>query len=181
MRQWQNKDGSLTEAGRKHYGYGDGSYDRVSKNSVNAAKARYKAAYKDYNKKFNDAYGYSSRHSISQFFGKNKETSNKKWEDTYDAGVKSDKAKDRYKKLKQERKNAVRDVYKTLQKDASLGERFMYTDGTRKLAAKYIVDNNMSYDEAMSSVHKEAWKNAAIAYIAGGLGSIAYYEITKNN
>lgn len=23
LRQWQNKDGSLTEAGRKHYGYGD--------------------------------------------------------------------------------------------------------------------------------------------------------------
>lgn len=43
LRQWQNKDGSLTEAGRKHYGYGSGVSTRKEKwIAFKDAKQKYK-------------------------------------------------------------------------------------------------------------------------------------------
>ena len=42
LRRWQNEDGSLTEAGRKHYGYGDSRYD-TKQNFKNAKSELQKA------------------------------------------------------------------------------------------------------------------------------------------
>ena len=51
QRQYQNEDGSLTAAGREHYGYGE------ARSKMQSAKAKYKAAQKAYGKAFNKASG----------------------------------------------------------------------------------------------------------------------------
>ena len=43
-RRWQNEDGSLTSAGREHYGYGE------ARSRVASAKAAYKSANREYSK-----------------------------------------------------------------------------------------------------------------------------------
>lgn len=81
----------------------------------------------------------------------------------YDSELK--RANDNYKKAKRERKQQIKDTYKDLNKKASLGEKLAYNNATRKRAAKYIVDNNMSVSEATKKAKGDAWRNT-VAFTA---------------
>lgn len=76
---------------------------------------------------------------------------------------------------KVERKNNINKVYKKLNSSSTFAERVVYNDATRKKAAKYIVDNNMSVSEATRKAKQVAWVNTAI--ISGVLGAKLYKDI----
>lgn len=87
-------------------------------------------------------------------------------------------AKSAYKQAKTERNQKIKDTYKSLNKNASLGEKLTYSSGTRKVAAKYIVDNNMSVAEATKKAKGDAWRNtAAFVAVYGGVTVASLYKM----
>ncbi len=91
---------------------------------VARAKAAYKAANKQYSKDFNRASSYSSRHLISQYFGKNKKTSNDNWGKAYDSATAANKAKKAYKQAKTNLKRSnVKNYSKQYNKASSMSDR----------------------------------------------------------
>lgn len=157
-RRWQNKDGSLTPAGEKRYN---------SAGDVKSTKAAYKQANKEYNKSFNKAYNRAS--AAYSPFKKHREANDKRWEDVYDKAGQLREAKTAYKdaKFKQKvdntrQKQAIKDTHKELRKQTSFKDKLMYNDATRKQAAKYIVKNNMSVEEATKKANADARRNTAI-------------------
>lgn len=53
----------------------------------------------------------------------------------------------------------------------SFGEKLLFNSTTRKKAAKYVVDNNMSMKEARKKANKQALRNtAAFIGVYGGIG-----------
>lgn len=142
---------------------------------VQSTKAQYKQAKKDYNKAYNKAYSYSSRHTIGQFTNKKKKAeSNRRWNDTYDKANAVEKAKTDYKQAKTERKDKINSTYRDIQKNTSLGEKLIYNDATRRKAAKYVVDRNMTMQDAKNKANADARRNTAIY-----LGAIGAYTVAN--
>ena len=81
------------------------------------------------------------------------------------------RAKAEAKAAKKERKAAIKSTYKQLQKEATFAEKLQGNDATRKLAAKYIVDNGMTVSEAKNKAYDVAKRNTAI--VLGAYGAIA--------
>lgn len=145
------------------------------RNRYDAAKANYKSAKKVYKKSFNEAYDKSmAAWSPSK---KHRQENDARWEKAIKDADKANKAQNSYKKAKQERKYAINKTYADINKKASFGERFIYNDATRKKAAKYIVDNNMSVADANKRAKKDAWVNSAI--IGGAIGAISVASLYK--
>lgn len=71
---------------------------------VRKAKDEYKKANKQYSKDYNRAYGYSARHPITQWHGKNKKESDSRWHKAYDSATVANKAQENYKKIKKKYK-----------------------------------------------------------------------------
>ena len=67
---------------------------------------------------------------------------------------------------KKERRAEIKSTYKTIKKDTSFHEKMFFNSPTRKLAAKYVVDHNMSMSEARSKAHDVAIKNTVNAMLA---------------
>lgn len=83
-----------------------------------------------------------------------------------------------HKQAKTERKQKIKDTYKSLNKNASLGEKLIYNAATRKKAAKYVVDNNMSIDDARKKANKQAVRNtAAMMAVYGGVAVASLYKM----
>lgn len=65
-----------------------------------------------------------------------------------------------------------------LNKQASTKDKIIYNNATRKKAAKYIVNNNMTVKEATAKSKKDAWRNTAVIMGAyGGLSVAALYKM----
>lgn len=145
-----------------------------------SAKEDYKTAKKAYNKSFNKAYNYSSLHAIGQYTNKNeKAESNRRWNDALDKAGKLNDAQKAYKQVKADRKQKIKDVQRDINKKTTLGERLLYNDATRKKAAKYIVDNNMSVKEANQRAKSDAKKNTAVILAAYGAVTMGTLYATK--
>lgn len=145
-----------------------------------AAKQQYKADRKAYSKSFDKAYSYSNRHPISQYVGKKqKAESNRLWEDANDKAIQATKSKYAMKQVKNERKLNIKNTYNDIQKNASKKEKLIYNDATRRKAAKYVVDNNMSINDAKKKANKDAIRNSAI--ILGTYGAIKVASLYMNN
>ena len=130
------------------------------------AKANKKMANKLYSRSYDKAYNYSASHPITQWGGVNKSISNKKWDNTIGLAKKYDKAKNEYKEAKKVRKDAIKNTYNKINKKSSFSDKIIYNNATRKRAAKYMVDHNMSMDEARSKANNEAVRNTILATIA---------------
>lgn len=176
-RRWQNKDGSLTPAGVKRYDV-DGAKDRRD-----AARAKYKQANKEFNRSYDKAYN----KSIAAYspIKKHREANDRRWEDAWEKGQAAKAAREEYKQAKKEyrseRKNEKREINKlakTLNKNATIVERLTTNDATRQLAAKYVVKNNMSIEDAKKKANKVARRNTAIVLAA--YGGIAVASLYKN-
>ena len=136
---------------------------------VRNAKSEYKKARKAYNKSFNKAYNYSGNHPISQFVTKKgKAKSENAWNQASSDADRYNSAKSAYKNAKRERRNAIKDTYKDINKNTSFYEKIMFNDATRKKAAKYVVDNDMSVSEATAKAKGDAVRNTAILLAACG-------------
>lgn len=137
---------------------------RINKRSANAA----------YSKTFDD-----SRKLMNQF-GSRKKQYNKALAKTANDSNKADskykKAKNDYKKAKKERNTQINNTYKDITKKSSISEKIIFSDGTRQKAAKYVVDNNMSIDQAYKRTKKQAVINTS-AMLAAGLGAMTISSI----
>ena len=163
-----NEDDYLEHFGVKGMKWG------VRNERVRSAKSEYKKARKAYNKSFNKAHNYSGNHPISQFVTKKgKAKSDALWNQAISDANQLDLAKSAYKSAKQERKNAINKTYRSINKNSSFGEKLIYNDATRRKAAQYVVDNDMSVDEAIKKSNSEAIRNTAMFIAAYGAVSVA--------
>lgn len=159
VRRFQNDDGSLTNAGKSRYGKSE-----LRKN-YDEKKAAYKAEKKNWKKAFNTAYNKSGIHLTK----KGRDADTKRWENEYDAWEKMDLAKTLYKNVKSERNTNLKNTFKDIQKNSSIGEKLTFNNATRRRAAKYVVDNNMSVSDAKKKANTEAIRNTAlILAVIGG-------------
>lgn len=129
------------------------------------AKAAKKAANKEYTKNFNKSttaygawgHGNQARHDR-----------------TFKSAQKAARADQAFAKVKKERKQAIKDTYNKIQKKATIGEKALWNNATRKKAAKYVVDNNMSIADAKNKATGEAVRNTAVILTA--IGGYAMYK-----
>ena len=94
QRRWQNADGTFNSAGKVRY-FGANSDHRPD--SVKEAKQKYKAARKEYNKAFNNAYNHNHPYSFSK---KRRAASSARWEEAGKKAEALNKAKSEYKQAK---------------------------------------------------------------------------------
>ena len=73
---------------------------------------------------------------------------------------------DKAKQEKKERRIAIKEKTKEINKQTSFGEKMLYNNSVRKRAAKYMVDHNMSMEEARRASNDKAIKTT-VAYLAG--------------
>lgn len=147
------------------------------RNQVESAKTTYKNAKKAYNKSFNDAYKH--RAEAYSFSKERRKANDARWAKTQVDANKLNSAKADYKKAKLERKQKIKNTYKSLNKSASLGEKLTYNNATRKKAAKYVVDNGMTVEQAKSRANKDAIRNAGA--ILAAYGTVAVASLYKMN
>ena len=146
------------------------------RNQVDSTKTTYKNAKKAYNKSFNDAYKH--RAEAYSFSKERRKTNDARWAKTLVDANKLDSAKTDYKKAKSERKQKIKDTYKSLNKSASLGEKLTYNNATRKKAAKYVVDNGMTVEQAKSRANKDAIRNTgAMLAVYGSIAAVSLYKM----
>lgn len=136
---------------------------------VRRTKEAYKKANKEYKKSFNKAYDKSA--AAYSPLKKHRKENDARWDDAFNKADAANKAQAAYKQAKKTRKEALKSTTKQLNKEASFLDKMTYNDATRKKAAKYIVDNDMSVADATKKAKGEAWRNTAI-FIAG-YGAIA--------
>ena len=92
------------------------------------------------------------------------------------AGLKAQKAKQ---EAKLSRKWDINKVYTDFDRSATSAEKFVYNEATRKRAAKFVVDKNMSMTDALKKAKGEAWRNTAI-YV-GVMGGLTVAQIAVSN
>ena len=144
--------------------------------NVRTTKAAYKSAKKDYNKAFNDYY-YKS-HQAYSFSKKKRAANDARFEKAWDKAGVMGEAKRTYKAAKKARKDAIKSTHRDLNKKATFGEKITYNSATRKLAAKYVVDNNMSVADATKKAKGAAWRNTAA--MVGVYGAITVASLYAN-
>ena len=158
------------------WGHRKASYQNTATSGLrqryDAAKADKKAAGKAYSKAYNKAYNRSiAALSPSK---KHRQANDERWNDAIEKAKTMNAADKAYKQVKKERKAAIKSTYKQLNREASFSEKLNGNNATRKLAAKYIVDNGMTVSEAKTKAYGVAKRNSMIilaAYGAMAVGS----------
>lgn len=84
---------------------------------------------------------------------------------------------ERHVQQKKLRKENIKNNYKEIKKQTSFGEKMLYNDATRKLAAKYMTDNNMSMKDAKRKANKEAMRNTAA--LLGAYGAVKVAQLMR--
>lgn len=138
---------------------------------VQSTKAAYKNAKKEYNRAFNRYY--NRAHQAYSLSKKKRAANDARFEEALNKADALDNAKTAYKTAKRARKDAIKSTRRELNKNASLGERLIYNEATRKKAAKYVVDNNMSMADATKKAKGDAWRNSAAILAAYGAVTVA--------
>lgn len=83
-------------------------------------------------------------------------------------------------KAKNDNKLKVQQTYDHLNERASKKENFWYNNATRKKAAKYIVNNNMTIEQATKKAQGDAKRNiAAMLAIYGSITMAELYALRK--
>lgn len=79
-------------------------------------------------------------------------------------------SKSRYKDIKKEYENQIKSAYKDINSKTSIGGKMLFGSATRKQAAKYIVNNNMSVADAKKKANEKAIRNTlTLLSTVGGL------------
>lgn len=155
------------------WGHRKASYQNAATSGLrqryDAAKANKKAANKAYAKAYDKAYNRSIA-GLSPI-KKHRQANDERWNDAIEKAKTANAADKAYKQVKKERKTAIKSTYKQLQKEATFAEKLQGNDATRKLAAKYIVDNGMTVSEAKNKAYGVAKRNTAI--VLGVYGAVA--------
>lgn len=78
---------------------------------------------------------------------------------------------------KKERKRDLKDAYRNIKKTSSLGEKIVFNKATRKKAARYIVDNNMTLETAKKQANARAIQNTM--GVVAAIGIVKLMQIKK--
>lgn len=144
----------------------------VRNERVRSAKSEYKSARKAYKKSFNKAYIHANTHPISQFVSKKSKARSEALWTQVDSDVKRlNSAKSAYKSAKRKRKAAIDNTAEQIFANSSASDILVYGTTYQKRAAKYVVDNNMSVDEAIKKSKNKTSRDAVAFLAALGLAS----------
>lgn len=130
-------------------------YVTVRQAAKNATKARKEAV-----RELNES---PRKHTLAQY--------TRAANNAHKESIAADKAANRQRRA--ERKRQINDAYKEVTNNSRLSEKIFFNDATRKKAAKYIVDNNMSMDDAKRKANRVAIANTAAILAAIGGYAIA--------
>lgn len=156
-------------------------------NDVQRTRAAYKKANKEYSKAYDSAYGYSSRHMVSQFAGKKaKAESDKRWADATTKAKAANSAKSAYKTAKANQKAANRSDARELY---SKTKKYESRESFGKDVAKNILlgpAGRTTYNMARAMNHSQASSlvramfDINVSNIAGAAaGTATQYGSTK--
>lgn len=156
-------------------------------NDVQRTRAAYKKANKEYSKAYDSAYGYSSRHMVSQFVGKKaKAESDKRWDDAIGKAKAANFAKSAYKTAKANQKAANKSDARELY---SKTKRYEAKERTGKKVAKQLLlgpAGTTTYNMARAMDHSQASSLAralfdvSVSNLAGvTAGAATQYGYTK--
>lgn len=156
-----------------HYGTLGMKWGHRSALPTSDIKKRYdsaKASKKESNKTYSKEFDRVSANPLNSFTKKGSQ----KWNGVYKLAEKAGKADTEFSVVKAERKSAIATKANEMNKKASIGEKLLFNNATRKTAAKYVVDNNMSVTEATKRSKEDAIRNTAVFMAAyGGLLAVA--------
>lgn len=88
-------------------------------------------------------------------------------------------ANKRKREAKLSRKYDMAKTQQDINRQTSLKDKLVYNNATRKKAAKYIVDNNMSFADATKKAKGDAWRNTAAMLAV--YGAVTVYSLKKLN
>ena len=196
-RRYQNSDGSLTSAGRSRYGGSRADLEKSvgmykASNGVKVAPAKNAAVRVMRNisanrgvEKFSTAsYRAMNTHQdtntnrMAKARGEERIRKESAALREYNAHMKDLKKGTGTKHLdKAVRKNKIDDAYEKVETSTTKLEAAFFGKGTRKKAAKYVVDRGMSVEEAKKKANKEAIRNTAITL--GVYGALTLAELKR--
>lgn len=153
----QNYNDELQHVGVKGMRWGR----RKSSMPTSDLKRRYDAA-KEQKKTANKAYSKSWNKTTANPLNSVTKKGDERYNQMFKLAEKAGKADDKFKEVKQERKAAIKQTTKDINRNTKMGEKLLYDDATRKLAAKHVVDHNMTVEEATKKSHKAAMRNTAV-------------------
>ena len=163
VRRYQNKDGTLTPAGKKRN-------KSETRREYESAKEQYRTAKKEYKRAALKAD--TGRHQAYSLSKKKREANSERWDEAFEKGQKYGQARKEYKNAKslqeQKRKAALDEVRKEMNTS-------LYNDAAKKRAAKYIADNDISLEDAVKLAKSDANKNT-VAFLSAFLA----YQVLKN-
>lgn len=148
----------------------------ATRSNFDRRKEAYKMAKKQYNKDFNSAFNKNSPFSLSK---KRRESNTQRWEKTADSADALNKAQAAYKKAKKDRKQKMKSAYKEINKTSNFLEKVVYNSATRKKAAQYVVDNNMSISDAKKKANQLAVKNTTTLLATIGAATLISKRIGR--
>lgn len=143
-----------------------------TRRKLDATKTKKKAAYKEFSKAYDDY----ARNPFNGYTKKGQQKGNLMVE----KAQKYHEVNAEYKTAKRDRKAKIKSEFNKMQSEASLKDRVTYNNATRKKAAKYVVDNNMSIADAKKRANKEAIRNTAVLLaVYGGASAVSLYKMNK--
>lgn len=176
VRRFENKNGTLTTAGKMRYGEKSDAY-----NARSSAKTALRSATKEYNKSFDKAYANSSRIG-AHITKKGRENNEKLWSDFVDKSKAYDSKKAEYKNAKKAYKEEYKKNLKSIDEKSTFKDRLMYNEATRARAAKIMTKyKGISMAEANAQAKKEANRNTAAVLTVFGLVTLGQIYASKNS
>lgn len=193
QRRWQNEDGTLTPAGREHYGYGE------ARAKLHDAKAAYKNARKNYSKAVDNAVYNKVGLPRVNLTKKSREAQKLRNQEIVRTAEEAIRARDAYKSAKQEYKNVKKD-----QKNSKLNEKeygnnsFKNKEIYEERRRSILNDNTLTREQTRRALEKErraysdqlsksyinsfnnTLKNNSVRLIINSVGNSLYNEV-KNN
>ena len=176
----EQRNDELMHYGRKGMKWGEHIYGKKypasetrrqvesSKQNYKSSKQNYKTAKRKFDRSYNEAQSYSSRHPVTQYIRKSRrEESNALWEqaDKDLAETRASKqaykdAKSQYKTAKDNRKDEINRTSRNLVLDNDVNPN------AARYIAKNLVDNNMTIEEAEKKYKTERTRNTIIGVMA---------------
>lgn len=145
--------------------------------NLRSTKSEYKKANRAYNKAFKRASNTNGKIALTK---RSRDAKQKLWDETQSAAERANAAQKSYKTAKKDYKKSVKSNYKEIKRNTSVGEKLIYSNATRKKAAKYMSKyENMTMAEANKKAKSDAKKNTALLMAAIGTVAIGNY-VSKN-
>lgn len=148
-----------------------------SYNTLKSTKSEYKKATRAYIEAFKRASNANGKIALTK---QSREAKQKLWDKAQSLGDRANAAQKSYKTAKKSYKQTVKNNHKEVKSKASIGEKLVYNNSTRKKAAKYMSKyENMTMDEANKKAKGNAWKKT-VAFVSA-IGAVGVGDYVSKN